>query len=199
MDNDSAKISDRDLTVPPSPQSVRFLSKENTAKIGNTTIPYPFSAVLGLLMIPVLGVAAAASIPVAGISRFIKRRGETRFAAQMKDARRWISWAEAHSEVERGRGTFIEENLSFKGPFRLWWTPEDIPAASPYPCSFEALADGFLEPGAIAFYGWCHSRFTNPESGIALLVDQRMGIDDLEKALAVLRAAHRCVCVWPTI
>ena len=150
-------------------------------------------------MIPVLAVAAAVSIPVAGISLFFKRRGKTRFAARMKDAGRWISWAEAHSEVEQGRGTFIEETLSLKGPFRLWWTPEDIPAASPYPCRFEAFAEGLFEPEAIAFFEWCQSRFTNPESGIARLVDHRIDIADLEEALAELHAAHRCVCVWPAV
>src|SRR6202022_2694008 len=46
---------------------------------------------------------------------------------EMKAADRLISWSEARSQVDSGRGTFIGESLPGNGPWRLWWTSEEIP------------------------------------------------------------------------
>ena len=114
--------------------SAQFFSTENTARIGRVTIPFPFSALLGILAVPVLFVAAGVSIPVTLVREWRARRREERFAAQMRKIGRSISWAEARSEVERGHGTFIGEYLSLKGPYRLWWTSVYVSVSSPHKC-----------------------------------------------------------------
>ena len=192
MENDSENTSNRDFGVPPDVPSNSFFSTENTAQIGRFTIPFPFSAILGLLMIPVLIVAAGVSIPVTLVGRYFTRRREAQFGVEMKLVGRWISWDEASSRVADG-GTFIEEYLSFKGPYRLWWTSEDISKTSPHPCCFQDKPWEF-EDGA--FFDWCGSRFTDPVSGAASIVDYKETEQgDVARLLAPLRTRNRCISI----
>lgn len=50
----------------------------------------------------------------------------------MKKAGRLMQWQEFKQAQANGMGTAIGEYLSTKGPFRLWWTPDDIHAKSPH-------------------------------------------------------------------
>jgi len=122
-------------------------------------------ALFGLLLIPLLLVAAGISIPITFIRSYIVRRNEDRFASEMKGSQRCISWNDSLLES----GTLIGEYLSAKGPFRLWWTSEDVLAASPYPCCVDEWPFGG-EIDYSAFFGWCRDRFTDPGSGAAVLV-----------------------------
>lgn len=128
-------------------------------------IPFPVS----LLFIPVLLIGAGISIPWTYIDRRIKRRREERFAEQMQALGRSMTWTEFESVIESKQGTFIGEYLSSKGPYRLWWTNEDIPAISPHQWEREEHFAGF-EPEFAPFFEWCYARFTNPQLGIAKLV-----------------------------
>lgn len=71
--------------------------------------------------------------------------------------------------IESGAGTAIGEYLSMQGPFRLWWTTEDIPTTSPFKSEREQHV-AMPEPELLPFFEWCYARFTNPESGVARLV-----------------------------
>src|SRR5262245_57161591 len=99
-----------------------------------------------ILVLPILGVAAGVSIPITYLHRYLERRRETQFTREMKDIGRWILWGDAVSQ-DTGRGTFIEEYPSIKGPYRLWWTSEDISCVSPYPCCFQELPWEFEDDG----------------------------------------------------
>ena len=79
-----------------------------------------------------------------------------------------MTWREAHSEIQGGHGTLIGEFMG-DDAYRLWWTSEDIPGTSPYPCNFDDTKPVGSEHDA--FFGWCCSRFTEAESGVASLVD----------------------------
>jgi len=140
--------------------SSRSSLRHNIPKIGRILV---FVLALTLILI-----VAVASIPASLIEQSRMRRRERRFAADMKSAGRLISWVDARSEVDNGHGTFIGESVVPRG-YRLWWTPEDIPVISPYPCYFE----GFKLPDRehALFFEWCWTRFTSPDSGIARLVD----------------------------
>src|ERR1700733_9146153 len=117
----------------------------------------------------------------------------------MKSVGRLVPWIEAPSQGECGGGSFIGEQLTHKGPYRLWWTSEDISQLSPHPCCFEEYPD-FWDPEHGRFNEWCRSRLTDPASGAALLVDRR-GTEhaDLEQALSHFRSAHRYVSVCPNV
>jgi hypothetical protein len=137
-------------------------------------IPMPFS----LLFIPVMFIGAAISIPWSCVDNLVKGRREKRFAKEIQAASRSMTWKEFGSAMENEQGTIIGEYLSFKGPFRLWWTEEDIPAASPYKWEREDFA--WYEPQFTPFFEWCYARFTNPQSGTARLVmvpaEERKGL-----------------------
>lgn len=178
--------------------SAQFFSTENTARIGRVTIPFPFSALLGILAVPVLFVAAGVSIPVTLVREWRARRREERFAAQMRKIGRSISWAEARSEVERGHGTFIGEYLSLKGPYRLWWTSDDVSVSSPHKCCFDEIPWGETESSD--FFDWCCSRLTDAHNGTARLVE--LGANDGSVVRQVLRTfgdARRYVSTSPRL
>jgi hypothetical protein len=59
----------------------------------------------------------------------------------MKAANRSVSWAEACSRAENGNGCLISDHQSMKGPVRVWWTSNDVPAITPYACFFEESPD----------------------------------------------------------
>ena len=178
------------------PPSMYFLSRDNVAKIGSLTIPFPFSALLGVLFVPVLLIAAPLSVPISWIRRYFERRREGRIAIALSGRGRSISWQQAGVEVASGHGTFIGEYLSPKGPFRLWWTPESIAEISPYQCCFEELPWGSED--AATFFPWCRSEFTGVPHGRAMIVGW-IGVASAEilSTLEEARLRRRFVSVCP--
>ena len=68
-----------------------------------------------------------------------------------------------------GRGTLIVETAQKQG-MRLWWTPEDVVALSPFPpLPFESLH--FIVRGRTArpFVTWCLQRYLSLTAGSAFL------------------------------
>jgi hypothetical protein len=128
-------------------------------------IPWPLS----LFLLPVLFLAGALSIPWTYIHKLVQGRREKWFASQMKALDRLMTWKELELAIERKEGTFIGEYLSVKGPFRLWWTAEDISALSPYKFD-RGHHFAWFEPEFAPFFQWCRARFTDPRSGTAKLV-----------------------------
>jgi hypothetical protein len=87
----------------------------------------------------------------------------------MNTAGRLLTWKELQLAIENEQGTVIGECLSPTGPFRLWWTPEDIPALSPHKCDREKVW-GWPEPEFLPFFEWSYAKYTSPQSGLARLV-----------------------------
>jgi hypothetical protein len=90
--------------------------------------PLKVPIIFAPIYIPLLFLAGALSIPWTYIQKSKQRRQERRFAEQMKKAGRLMQWQEFKQAEANGTGTAIGEYLSMKGPFRLWWTRDDIPA-----------------------------------------------------------------------
>jgi hypothetical protein len=87
----------------------------------------------------------------------------------MEKSGRLMGWQEFRQAIDSGAGTVVGEYLSTKGPFRLWWTAEDIPAISPHQWQREQHV-AWMEPEFLPFFEWCYARYTSPQSGVARLV-----------------------------
>lgn len=171
---------------------VRFFSSANTAKIGRFTIPFPFSAILGILAMPALLVAAALSVPYSIVRGYVVARREEQFETHLRALGRTVHWEEAILEVTRGRGSFIVEYLSLKGPIRLWFTTDNLKEISPEPCCFDEFP--WFEESHEGFFTWCRTRCTDLEHGNAKLVDiGKVDRSTLRASLETCRRQQRCV------
>jgi hypothetical protein len=121
------------------------------------------------IYLPLFLLAAAMSIPLTRIFRIKQGFDEKKFVEAMNKSDRLMTWQEFRQAIESGKGTAIGEYLSPKGPFRLWWTAEDIPATCPH--AWKRQTDfPVMEPEFLPFFEWCFARYTNPELGMAQLV-----------------------------
>jgi hypothetical protein len=131
--------------------------------------PHKISIIFLPIYLPLLFIAGAISIPWSHVQKLRQRRSERRFTEQMSAAGRLMTWKEFQVAIENGSGTAIGELLSTKGPFRLCWTAEIIPAVSPHKYDRNHHF-AWPEPELAPFFEWCHAQFTNPQSGRARLV-----------------------------
>ena len=143
-----------------SPGTLRSLPNKKAFKVSILFAP---------IYVPVFFLAAAISIPLTFIDKLKQRRQERKFAEQMREAGRLVDWQQFKQEKETDAGTAIAEYLSPKGPFRLWWTPEDVSAASPHIWKREQHY-AWMEEEFRPFFEWCYARYTNPRTGLARLV-----------------------------
>lgn len=141
--------------------------------------PFKVPMLFAPIYIPLLFIGAAISIPWSYVYKLRRRRDEEKFVEEMNAVGRLMTWDEFQAVTQTGRGTVIGEYLSTKGPFRVWWTPEDIPAVSPHKWNrghHWAWPEAEFSP----FFQWCHERYTNPRSGVARLVripeEERKGL-----------------------
>ncbi len=107
----------------------------------------------------------------AAIERRRQRRNEGEFLLAMRSAARVLTLAEFEEHLDRAAGTAIDETLSLDGRWRLWWTPDDIPALSPHPVPTGEWVNIVADPQFEPFFAWCLANYTSPASGRALLVD----------------------------
>lgn len=144
------------------------------------------------IYLPLFLIAGAISIPWTYVQTLRQRRQERRFEARMKASGRLMTWRELELAIVNKRGTVIGESMSTKGPFRLWWTPDDIPAVSPH--RFERGHHwAWPEPEFFPFFDWCHAHYTNPKSGFARLVtSSERERRELAKNLAGVRFVSTC-------
>ena len=136
------------------------VSKPRTKK------PFKVPIVLAPIYVPLFFLGAAVSIPWTYIQKSVQRRRERQFTEQMKKAHRLMDWQAFQQAQQNGTGTAIGEYLSTKGPFRLWWTAEDIQALSPHEWKREQHF-AWIEDEFRPFFEWCYARYTNPQSGTA--------------------------------
>jgi hypothetical protein len=145
---------------------------EETAKPSERR-PIVIGKFWGIVLLPALLVVGAVGAPLSVLYTRRKRRiwvqEERRVAEQLSDLGRTISFDDFHKAVEDEHGTVIcEWKDVFKGPVRLWWTPDDIYAATPYPCidHFHMATDPTYRP----FLDWCFQQYVSPSAGKALYV-----------------------------
>jgi hypothetical protein len=131
--------------------------------------PFKVPGIFAQIFIPLLFIVGAISIPWVYVQKSRQRRRERRFADQMKKAGRLMQWREFKQAIANSTGTAIGEYLSMKGPFRLWWTLDDIPATSPHEWKREHHF-ALIEAEFLPFFQWCYARYTSPRFGLAQLV-----------------------------
>ena len=144
------------------------------------------------IYLPLFFILGALSIPVTFVQRLKQNRDEREFLDKMRGAARFMTWCEFKQAIKNSEGTAIGEYISTKGPFRLWWTPENIPATSPHTCDRENHL-AWLEEDFRPFFEWCYAQFTNPHNGSARLVcvpDEERNA--LKKTLATARFVSTC-------
>jgi hypothetical protein len=154
--------------------------------------PRKLGTVGGLLTLPLLPLIFAAGLISIPISRAIQksdRKKEARFRETMQAMNRTISPAEVTEHARAGRGTFIREwKRLFKGPVRLWWTPEDAYKE----CGFGPvdLMKFFRDAQYKPIHNRCWSHYTNRESGRAMLVfppERELAVQLLENGFGEVR------------
>jgi hypothetical protein len=167
-------------------------SSHTTLREPSRRKPFRVPVVFAPIYIPLLFLAGAVSIPWTYIQKSVQRRQERRFTEQMKKAGRLMQWQEFTQAEGNGAGTAIGEYLSTKGPFRLWWTTEDIPALSPHEWKREQHV-AWIEPDFLPFFEWCYARYTNPQSGLARLVPvPEKERNELKTMLTSIRFVSTC-------
>jgi len=124
---------------------------------------------VAILLVPIAAIGACFGIPYTVGNRWLRGHREAAFRRQMRSQGRMIAWAEFRRAMRAGGGTCIEEKFSPHGPVRLWWTPEEVEKESPY-----EIIDWFtMRKGGrfVPFVDWCRRRYTDGETGSAVLVD----------------------------
>jgi hypothetical protein len=127
------------------------------------------NVLLELALIPVAIGVAAVAVPLSFVPRWLQKHREHTFRLKMKSSGRLITWQVFLHSMRNSGGTCIEEKFSPKGPVRFWWTPDDVPSRSPH-----EIIDWFtMRKGrrGDAFVYWCRERYTNADTGSAVLVD----------------------------
>lgn len=127
-------------------------------------IPFPLS----LLMLPLLFLASAISIPVGIVAQAFVDRRETKFAKRMSAVGRSIEWQAFEHELSVARqGTAIVEWFSLKGPVRIWWTPEELGASDG---SHGDELPPCMRAPTCSYCAQMRHRYTDPAKGTARLV-----------------------------
>jgi hypothetical protein len=90
----------------------------------------PAWSILFLPLLPLLGAAAALSIPYSRWKRNRSRRQEQLFEDTMRSQGRTLQWDELENRRKvQKNGCVVVEWLSFKGPSRWWWIGDGISTA----------------------------------------------------------------------
>jgi len=132
--------------------------------------PWSIPFILGL------AVLAALSIPYVIVAAPIYKWREKTFRNRMRARGRLVSWEEFRKSVDDDRGSLIVEQHSFKGPFRWWWTAENVYRECPLPIvEWIDLMPNDERYRSVA--EWCHRKYTGTEAGTASLV---AGVPDAE-------------------
>jgi hypothetical protein len=136
-----------------------------------------------------LAIAAVLSIPVAFVASTVQKKREQSFKKQMKATGRAMERRDFEQVLQEGRGTVIVESHSLKGPFRWWWTVENLYDICPFPLVtwLETMPnDECYRPLA----EWCRREYTNIDQGRALLVDLQLPGGGVNIDRTVLRSAQ---------
>jgi hypothetical protein len=130
--------------------------------------PVQINPGLSLLLLPALFFAGAISIPYSLVANRIRRNRSDAFLGLMRSKGRVIQWEEFLERIDAHEGTVIEERDLPKLSLRWWWTPEGVQRLSPHPISDARTM--WIDRNHDLFSHWCHDRYTNADTGKALLV-----------------------------
>lgn len=83
------------------------------------------------IMLVVLFAAAALSIPIGAMQAWKSNRREKAYREQLRQSGRYLDWRDVESRIDDGKGTLVIERFLPKGPFRQWWTEEDLIGKAP--------------------------------------------------------------------
>lgn len=122
-----------------------------------------------IFVLPLLFLAALVSIPITPVLRSVQKRRDEKFKKRMREAGRVVSWASAEIQKAAGNGTFVLDGETIKGPWHVWWTPDQIAKTSPFP--FPVREDEVINPEFEPFRQWCYRNYLNSTSGKAFLVE----------------------------
>ena len=100
----------------------------------------------------------------------LARRRERAFVASMTERGRVMELAAFEAAMARGEGTAIDEAATAEGPWRIWWTAEDVRLESPYPAAAGEWVMVAWESQWFPFFTWAAGRYLDGDSGTARLV-----------------------------
>lgn len=147
-----------------------------------------------LLFVPFLLIAAVLSIPYGVVANFVQNRKERRLQKELRNAGRGIEWLEFVEATVSGRGTVIIEKYFPKGPWRWWWTEDDIRALSPYPMADGRVIEVNAEFESDLAGDWCFEQYTNLVTGRARLLinarEERKSSSEIPRSIRVV-TLHR--------
>ncbi len=98
------------------------------------------------------------------------RRRERAFVSLMAGRGRVMELGAFEAAMARGEGTAIDEAVTSEGPWRIWWTGEDVGAVSPHPVAVGEWVMLAWESRWFPFFGWAAGRYLDVEKGTARLV-----------------------------
>ncbi len=159
-----------------------------------------FGLLGGILFLPLLFLIALFSLPVTFVAAYFQRRRERAFFLQMQARSRVVPWTDFRRAAEESHGTLIREWYSLKGPVRWWWTSENIYDESVEPIA-QAETGSYFDEYNRPFSEWVRQRYTDQNSGSALLVaDRRVRKDEAHSlwlALSLNQSAMKWIEVAP--
>jgi len=128
-------------------------------------VPFVFCA--GLIGVGAVVPILAVVLPFLAVKGFFRER---KFLRQLKSRHRFVTLRRLRPRLEAGEGTLIEE-WGLKGPYRIWWTGEDIRARGT-PLTLDDYRN-IMQCKDNAFNAQCVQDYLEPETGRALLTNIR--------------------------
>ena len=112
-----------------------------------------------------------AMVPIAWAQWLIAER---ELRESMKSKGRFIDWSELRAKLEAGEGTLLKETGQ-KGPYRAWWTPDDVLAKGTLPATKEEFIGIISGKQTHLFNTKCFRDYLDPDAGKAMLTTIRPG------------------------
>ncbi len=115
-----------------------------------------------------------------------RSRREQRNLRIVRQSGRVVDFAYVAKELEHKRGTMLVENFE-----RIWWTPDDVQVLSrENPDLNEETQIAPNSRRVLRLMVWIFEHYTSPDTGTALLIDDRRSTRKIERLLRD---------VWPAV
>jgi len=130
--------------------------------------PVVIPAPISLLLIPVMLLVAGASIPYMICVAILQNRAEKRYVEARRREGRLLKYGDVREAAIARKGTLVVEKLSSKGPWRFWWTSDDLRQICPVILPTADREEGLIEVDD-AFRAWFSERYIDGSSGASLV------------------------------
>ncbi len=115
-----------------------------------------------------------------------RSRREQRNLNIVRQSGRVVAFADVAEELKQKRGTLLVEDFA-----RIWWTPDDVQALSrEFPDLNEETQIAPNTTKVLRLMVWIFERYTSPDTGTAMLIDDRRSTEKIERLLRD---------VWPAV